>query len=96
MLSSVGASKFGKTTLHIVNPGTKVNGENYRNELLEMMLPEMRVLAGGGHFTFQQDGARAHTAKDTVAYLKDNVPEFIEPENWPPHSSDLNPVDYSF
>jgi len=23
------------------------------------------------------------------------VPEFVEPENWPPNSSDLNPVDYS-
>ena len=23
------------------------------------------------------------------------MPEFIEPENWPPNSPDLNPVDYS-
>ena len=61
-----------------------------------MMLPEMRILMVGGHFIFQQDGARAHTAKDTVAYLKDNVPEFIEPENCPPNSSDLNPLEYSF
>ena len=38
---------------------------------------------------------RAHAAKDTVAYLKDNVPEMIKPENWPPNSSDLNPADYS-
>ena len=60
-----------------------------------MMLPEMRILAEGGHFIFQQDGARAHTAKDTVAYLKDSIPEFIEPENWPINSPDLNPVDYS-
>ena len=91
----MGVSKLGKTTLHLVNPGTKVNGEYYRNELLEMMLPEMRILAGGGHFIFKQDGARAHTAKDTVAYPKDNGPEFIEPENWPSNSPDLNPVDYS-
>ena len=98
MVSLVGVSKLGKTTLHVVNPGTKVNGEYYRNELLEMMLPEIRVLAGGGHFIFQQDGARAHTAKDTVAYLslrlKDNVPEFNEPKNWPQNSPDLNSVDY--
>ena len=80
MVSSVGVSKLGKTTLHIVNSGTKVNGEYYRNKLLEMMLPEMRILTLGGHFIFQQDGERAHTAKDTVAYLKDNVPELIGPE----------------
>jgi hypothetical protein len=29
------------------------------------------------------------------AYLNANVTEFVEPENWPPNSPDLNPVDYS-
>ena len=47
MVPSVGVSKLGETTLHVVNPGTKVNGEYYRNELLEIMLPEMKVLKGG-------------------------------------------------
>ena len=94
----VGVSKLRKTTLHFVNPGAKVNGEYYRNKkvkLLGMMLPEIRILAEGGHFIFQQDGARAHTTKYTIAYPKVNVPEFIKPENWPPNSPDLNPVDYS-
>ena len=66
---SVVASKLGKTALHFVNPGTKENSEYYRNKLLEVMLPEMRILAGGGHFIFQQDGTRMHTAEDTVAYM---------------------------
>ena len=39
---------------------------------------------------FQQDGAPAHRSRRTVAYLRSNVPEFIEPENWPPNSPDLN------
>jgi len=44
---------------------------------------------------FQQDGALAHRSRHTVAYLRSNVPpEFFEPENWPPNSPDLNPVDY--
>ena len=30
-----------------------------------------------------------------MAYLHSNVPEFTEPENWPPNSPDLNPVDYA-
>ena len=60
---SVGVSKLGTTTVHFVNPRAKVNGEYYRNKLLEIMLPEMRILAGGGYFIFQQEGARAHTAK---------------------------------
>ena len=33
--------------------------------------------------------------KHTVAFLQTNVPDFIEPPNWPPNSPDLNPVDYS-
>jgi len=32
---------------------------------------------------------------NTVAYLRSNVPEFIELENWPPNSPDLNCADYS-
>jgi len=44
---------------------------------------------------FQPDGAPAHSSSHTVAYLRPNVPEFIEPENWPPNSPDLNPVDYA-
>ena len=43
---------------------------------------------------FQQDGAPAHRSRHTVAYLRSNVPEFFESENWPPNSPDLNPVDY--
>jgi len=30
-----------------------------------------------------------------TAYLRSNVPEFIEPENWPPNSPDLNLADNS-
>jgi len=29
------------------------------------------------------------------AQLHSHVPKFTEPENWPPNSPDLNPVDYS-
>ena len=46
-------------------------------------------------FMFQQDGARAHRSHHTVTYLRSNVPEYIEPENWLPKSPDLSPVDYS-
>jgi len=44
---------------------------------------------------FQKDGAPAHRSRHTVAYLRSNVPEFIEQENWPPNSPYLNPVDYA-
>jgi len=31
----------------------------------------------------------------SVAILQKNVPDFIEPSNWPSNSPDQNPVDYS-
>ena len=46
------------------------------------------------NFLLQQDGARCHTSKYTLSYLHDNVPELLEPEYWPPHSPNLNPLDY--
>ena len=62
------------------------------------LLPDMR-LKSGNDFVFQQDSsARAppvHRSRHTVEFLISNVPEFIEPHNWPSNSPDLNPVDYS-
>ena len=49
----------------------------------------------GWGFVFQQDGALAHRARDTVAFLERKVPDFISPALWPPGSPVLNPVDYS-
>src|SRR6218665_2690079 len=46
-------------------------------------------------FVFQQDGALAHRARDTFAFLERKMPDFISPTLWPPNSPDLNPVDYS-
>ena len=45
-------------------------------------------------WVWQQDGARLHTARDTVEYLEGACPEFIRPEQWPPNSPDLNPLDF--
>jgi len=36
-----------------------------------------------------------HHLRKTVDFLRTHVPAFIEPENCPPNSLNLNPVDYS-
>src|SRR6218665_2026531 len=47
-------------------------------------------------FCLQQDGAVAHRARDTVAFLqKRKVSDLISPTLWSQNSPDLNPVDYS-
>lgn len=90
---SVGVSALGRTNLHFVDPGVKVNGQYYRDILLRRdLLPDIKQYSD--YFTFQQDGAPAHRARETVELLKVETPDFIPPNLWPPNSPDLNPVDY--
>jgi transposase len=94
LMVSVAVSKLGCSGLVFVDPGAKINGSYYRDEMLaKQLLPAIRSVAGDT-FVFQQDSAPAHRARDTVAYLARETPYFIGPELWPPNSPDLNPVDY--
>ena len=95
MMVSVTVSSLGATQLQFLEPGVKVNGDYYRNTvLLNMLLPEIRSVFGD-YYLFQQDGAPAHRARDTVTMLQRETSEFICPQMWPPNSPDSNPVDYS-
>src|SRR6218665_1659795 len=90
---SVGVSAIGKTDIHFIEPEAKIKGAYYRDYLLsEKLLPDIREYSD--YFTFQQDGALAHRARETVELLKKKTPDFIPPNLWPPNSPDLNPVDY--
>jgi len=70
---------------------------NYRDVLLsQSMLPAIRQLAGDA-YVFQghtQDNAPAHHAPSTVEFLRNETPNFIPPDLWPPCSPDLNPIYY--
>ena len=46
-------------------------------------------------FLFQQDGAPAHTSKQAQDWLEHHCPEFVNKDEWPPNSPDLNPLDFS-
>ena len=87
---------LGKTSLYLIEQGVRIDAEYYCDGLLSQIIPEMTNLSGGD-FIFQQDGARSHTAKHTMAYFDENLPEQAEillPEDWPPQSPDFNPMDY--
>ena len=94
---SVGVSKMGKTRLVFVEPGAKIKSEYYCNNLLERnLLPNIRGKCGRHNWILQEDGAPSHTsAANTVAFLKNQEVQFIEPKAWPPNSPDINPVDYA-
>jgi len=91
---SVGVPELGCTELIFVDPGAKINGQYYRDVLLQKLLPAIRRVSGN-MFTFQRDSAQAHRAWDTIELLHRSTPDFIAPDMWPPNSPDLSPVDYA-
>ena len=92
---SVAVSKVGKSSIFFVEPGAKVNSAYYCEKLSASMIPEMDRLTGYQPYVFMQDGARSHTANETVRFLnQQRYLTLLQPNMWPPNSSDLNPVDY--
>src|SRR5206468_785836 len=78
LMVSVGVSKLGRTGIHFVEPGVKINGDYYRNILLaQKLLLDIKELSE--YFVFQQDGAPAHRARQTVELLQSCTPDFIPP-----------------
>ena len=92
---SVAVSSLGASNICILEPGS-INGAYYRDVVLrQMLLPDIRAASGSEFFVFQQDSAPSHRAKDTVALLDQEMPDFIPLALWPPNSPDLNLVDYT-
>ena len=95
VIVSVGVSKLGCTELvFFVDPEVKINSVYYHDVLLmQKLLPVIRQISGS-EFVFQQDSAPAHRVHQTIELIHRETPDFISPEQWPPNSPDLNPVDY--
>jgi inhibitor of nuclear factor kappa-B kinase subunit alpha len=91
-----GICASGKTPLVFVDQGVKINQEVYCRDILERtVLPWAQKHFGNQRWTFQQDSAPAHKAKKTQQWCRQNFPDFITSEQWPPYSPDLNPLDYA-
>ena len=90
---SAGVSFGGKGRLHLIPNKTKVNAELYVETLLPKLVQDCRSVLPSG-FIFQQDGAPTHTAKLAQDWIAINCSEFIDKDEWPPNSPDLDPMDY--
>jgi len=90
---SAGVSFGGKGRLHLIPNKTKVNAELYVETLLPKLVQDCRSVLPSG-FIFQQDGAPTHTAKLAQDWIAINCSEFIDKDEWPPNSPDLDPLDY--
>jgi len=90
---SAGVCFGGKGRLHLIPNKTKVNATLYIETLLPELVRDCRSVLPSG-FIFQQDGVLAHKAKLAQDWIATNCSEFIDKDEWPPNSPDLNPLDY--
>ena len=89
-------SKTWRSPLIFVEEKAKINSKVYIEKILQPMIASANVHFGDETlWTFQQDGATAHTANITQSWCRENLPRFWSKEKWPPCSPDLNPMDFS-
>jgi hypothetical protein len=88
----LGACSAGLTPLVILDNGS-VNHEIYIKDVLPVALKFGNKMLGD-YWTYQQDGATAHTHHLTQEWCDKHFPSFISKDRWPPNSPDLNPLDY--
>ena len=53
------------------------------------MFKDIEQVVHGESWIWKQDGAKAHIANDTVAWLQENITDFIKLHQWPSKSPDL-------
>ena len=83
---------IGKTHLVFVDEGVKINQNIYLRDILDaVVFPWAQQ-----QWTLQQNSALTHRAKETQGWCKAHFPDFITSVEWPPYSTDLNPMDYAF
>ena len=76
-----------------------VNGQRYEALLSNFVLPKLREKPDVmEQLIFQQDGAPPHIYRPVKSLLRENFGNRIIsrhfPEQWPPRSPDLNPLDF--
>jgi transposase len=96
----------GLTDLHVVESKTTVNGKYYREKILPVYLnakirasncddiSKRTLFYDQNSVVFMQDGAPAHTANETLDYLRATFLDVWSKGIWPGNSPDLNPVEH--
>jgi hypothetical protein len=83
-----GVSAAGLTDLHFFDEN--LTAPIYCDILHKHLLPSAARLYPNGEWTFVQDSDPKHTAASTQKFLRENVPDFIPPSDWPPGSPDFD------
>ena len=77
---------------------TKVDAKYFVKHLKKDLIPALHRLYPAGNGIYVQDGASAHTSNLVQNHLKKEFGRdgFVNKNQWPPKSPDLNPLDYYF
>lgn len=79
-----------------IGPLVKIDGKMNRHDYIKVLetnlLPLIDHDFNGWGYSFQDDNAPVHTAKDVQEWLKTNKIKLLE--NWPSQSPDLNPIEH--
>ena len=90
-----GGSAKGKSPLAFVPQGCKVNAQNYEEHILEPVVKNLsQDMFQGGNFCSNKMEHQLTTSRRAQEWLRNNVPDFLAKEEWPPSSPDLNPMDF--
>ena len=94
MWAAVTATK--RSPLLFVPMKVKLNSERYVSDILKgCLLPWAEQHFKDEPWTFQQGLAPSHGSKFTQLWILRKIPSFINKEDCPAQSPDLNPLDYS-
>ena len=86
-----GISHWGKTDLVFLEG--KKDSDGYLDQCIYPQLPKIRCNFGHRTWWLQQDGARKHTSRTTLAALQAARIHVIPPHHWPPNSPDLSCIE---
>ncbi|CAF5048993.1 unnamed protein product [Rotaria sp. Silwood1] len=95
VMIGMGVTWNGLTIPYFFETGERLNTETYITKLLPFYKEEGDRLFGHSNWCLQQDGASAHTSKESQDWCKRHLKYFIPEDRWPPNSPELNPLDYS-
>ena len=77
--------------------GIKVNEASYLKHLRDDLISPVEAMYPNKDFTFVQDSAPLCRASQVQNFLKQKLKSrLVKNTDWPPKSSDCNPLDYYF
>lgn len=87
-------SANGMTKPLFVEKGAKINSNYYVEKVLKPFIKSSKDLYPRRDYIFHQDSAPAHTASNTLKFLRENKIRYIKPVEWLPNSPDAVPCDF--